>query len=103
MITIGQEVFVLGKYLPRNATITRLPEGVEWPYYMLEVHPEPIRFHPQRLEYTGYVLERMHLTREAALTAQRQANRDNDTVEKVYKLHNHYRDLHGALLELELK
>lgn len=101
MMHIGQEVFVLGKYLPRKATITRLSDGEAWPYYMLEVHPEPIRFHPQRVEYTGFLLEWMHPTHEAALAAQRQANRANNTVEHVYKLRNHYNDLYGALLELE--
>jgi len=101
MLTIGQEVYVLGDYLPRKAIVSRLSAGPAWPYYLLEVHPEPHKQYPQRLEYTGYLLGNIHLTIEAARAAQREENRELHTVEKVRKLHRHYADLHDAVLELE--
>lgn len=100
MIAIGQEVWVLGKYLPRSAIVTRLSDGEARPYYLLEVHPEPIRFHPQRLGRKVFVLEHIYLSREAALTAQRQANREGAVFEHVDKLRVHYNNLHEFLSAL---
>lgn len=101
MLTIGQEVYVLGDYLPRKAIVSRLSDGPARPYYLLEVHPEPLRLYPQRLEYTGYLLGNIHLTLEAARNAQREENRELDSLGRIDKLRRHYGDLYDALLELE--
>lgn len=101
MLNIGQEVWVLGDYLPRKAIVMRLSEGETWPYYLLEVHPEPNRRYTQNLEYTGYLLMDIYLTRESVLAAQREENRELGSLERIDKTRKHYIDLYDALLALD--
>lgn len=93
---IGQEVWVLGRYLPRKAVIHELPAPL-WSYYKLEVQPEPYGVQTEP-EYTDYPAKNIYMTYEAVIWAQRKGNKAR--LETVRAKIEKYTALHAAMMAL---